>query len=334
MAYVKNAGITNYFDEEKYYTSTKDYGNLSLVELRFQEMRRELERINEIVNDVKSALNSLVSAINALAGLVGAATIPSSSATVGIDSKMKNITSFVQTQIERYANLNEFTYEQIKRLDSLLMKLFDVDGQLVTYTVGGKEVTETFNNLLKRKENGTVLTNPYKDGYREFNGSEWIRDNLNVSEDRWENFEKMYAYFANKGFTDEQISGIMANAAGESGFDMNAKNSESTAKGFFQWLDNRYPDNWDVESQLNHAWEELGEINYGGITTLERMESCTTPEQASNVFLQYFEGAGPENYETNPNHAPLYAQRRNYASAIYNYIKKMKGETTNTVRAA
>ena len=37
MAYVKNAGITNYFDEEKYYTSTKDYGNLSLVELRFKK---------------------------------------------------------------------------------------------------------------------------------------------------------------------------------------------------------------------------------------------------------------------------------------------------------
>mgnify|MGYP001313436979 CR=1 FL=1 len=48
---------------EKNYT-TKDYGNLTLVELKFQEMRREVERINEIVNDVKSNLKELVNAIN------------------------------------------------------------------------------------------------------------------------------------------------------------------------------------------------------------------------------------------------------------------------------
>ena len=313
--------------EEKNY-ATKDYSNLTLVELKFQEMRREVERINEIVNDVKSNLKELVNAINKLAGLVEMSTIPTTSATIEIDLEMKKIWNFVTTQIERYAGLNEFTVSQIRKLDDLLMELFDEDGQLVTYEINGEEVTENFTDLLNRKENETALTNCYAEGYRVFDGSKWISDELSVSEDRWENFEAMYLFFMKKGLTDEQISGIMANAAGESGFNKDAKNPTSTAKGFFQWLDFRYPEDWDVETQLNHAWDELENgLNWGGISTLSRMQNCTTPEQASNTFLQFFEGAGSP---IDGPFAGLYPVREQFARDIYNYIQKMKSQSINT----
>ncbi len=313
--------------EEKNY-ATKDYGNLTLVELKFQEMQREVIRIREIVQSVKEKITPLVNAINKLAGLVEAPSVSINSLTKNIDTQLETIESFVNEQISRYTEINEFTKEQIDKLISLVDELFDEDGQLVTYEINGEEVTENFTDLLNRKENETALTNCYAEGYRVFDGSKWISDELSVSEDRWENFEAMYLFFMKKGLTDEQISGIMANAAGESGFNKDAKNPTSTAKGFFQWLDFRYPEDWDVETQLNHAWDELENgLNWGGISTLSRMQNCTTPEQASNTFLQFFEGAGSP---VDGPFAGLYPVREQFARDIYNYIQKMKSQSINT----
>ena len=308
-----------------YVETTEDYSNLTLIELKFQEMRREVIRIGEIATDVKSSISSLISAINTLASLVGASSISSSASIGKIEETEKSISKFVTSQIERYASLNEITYERVRILDNLIMQLFDKDGQLVTYEVNGETVTETFTKLLKRKEIETALTNSHAEGYR-------ITDNnalnSNISQEGWNNLETMYAYFSEKGLTDEQISGIFANVAGESWFDANAKNPESTATGFFQWLDSRHPENWEVSTQLDHAWDELENgLNWGGTSTLDRMKTCTTPEQASNVFLQFFECGGPENYETNPAHAGLYPARRTFARSFYNYIQKMKEQS-------
>ncbi len=308
------------------YTSIKDYGDLTLVELKFEEMHREVENINTIVNDVKSNLEELINAINKLAGLVGISTIPITSSTKKIDIQFKKIEDFVNKQISRYSEINEFTSEQIKELISLLEQLFDEDGQLITYEINGKKVTENFTDLLKAKENEAVLTNRYAKGYRVTDNKDL---NSNISQEGWENLETIYTYFMKKGLTDEQISGILANAAGESWFDADAKNSTSTAKGLFQWLDNRYPESWDIESQLDHAWDEMENVLiYNGKTTLSRIQNCTTPEEASNVFLEYFGGAGSENYKNNPEFASLYPKRRTFAKSFYNYIQKMKAEST------
>mgnify|MGYP002558148146 FL=1 len=308
------------------YTSIKDYGDLTLVELKFEEMHREVENINTIVNDVKSNLEELINAINKLAGLVGISTIPITSSTKKIDIQFKKIEDFVNKQISRYSEINEFTSEQIKELISLLEQLFDEDGQLITYEINGKKVTENFTDLLKAKENEAVLTNRYAKGYRVTDNKDL---NSNISQEGWENLETIYTYFMKKGLTDEQISGILANAAGESWFDADAKNPTSTAKGLFQWLDNRYPESWDIESQLDHAWDEMENVLiYNGKTTLSRIQNCTTPEEASNVFLEYFGGAGSENYKNNPEFASLYPKRRTFAKSFYNYIQKMKAEST------
>ena len=311
------------------YNGTDDYGDLTLVELKFQEMRREVGRIGEIATDVKNSLSSLIGAINTLAGLVRASPVSSSASIGKIEAIENEISSFALTQIERYAALNEMTFEQVQKLDYLLMQLFDKDGQIVTYNIDGEEVTETFTKLLKRKQKeDTSIFDSTKEGYRVLENNEWLNSALNVSDDRWDNFESMYTYFSENGLTDEQISGIMANAAGESGFYSEAKNTTSTAKGFFQWLDSRYPENWEVNTQLDHAWDEMENVlNYGGISTLDRIKNCTTPEESSNVFLQYFEGAG------SPVNGPfknLYPTREKFARDIYNYIQKMKNTDINT----
>ena len=311
--------------EEKNY-ATKDYGNLTLVELKFQEMQREVIRIREIVQSVKEKITPLVNAINKLAGLVEAPSVSINSLTKNIDTQLETIESFVNEQISRYTEINEFTKEQIDKLISLVDELFDEDGQLVTYEINGEEVTENFTDLLKAKENEAVLTNCYAKGYRVTDNKDL---NSNISQEGWENLETIYTYFMKKGLTDEQISGILANAAGESWFDADAKNPTSTAKGLFQWLDNRYPESWDIESQLDHAWDEMENVLiYNGKTTLSRIQNCTTPEEASNVFLEYFGGAGSENYKNNPEFASLYPKRRTFAKSFYNYIQKMKAEST------
>lgn len=310
---------------DKTYNGTDDYGDLTLVELKFQEMRREVERIGEIATDVKNSLSSLIGAINTLAGLIGASPVSSSASIGKIEAIENEISSFALTQIERYAALNEMTFEQVRKLDYLLMQLFDKDGQLITYEVDGEKVTETFTELLKREEKGPTIFDSKKEGYRVFEGSDFVKSALSEADDRWDNFETIYNYFSDHGLTDEQISGILANVAGESRFDKDVKNATSPAKGLFQWLDNRYPENWEIDTQLDHAWYEMENVlNYGGISTLDRIKNCSTPEESSNVFLEYFGGAGPENYEINYDYAVLYPKRRVYARDIYNYIQKMK----------
>ena len=150
--------------EEKNY-ATKDYGNLTLVELKFEEMNREVIRIREIVQSVKEQMTPLVNAINKLAGLVEAPTVSIDSLTKNIDTQLEAIENFVSEQISRYTEINKFTEEQVDKLISLLDELFDEDGQIITYETNGKEVTESFTALLNSKEkeeeikNGIALVN-------------------------------------------------------------------------------------------------------------------------------------------------------------------------------
>lgn len=130
----------------------RDYGSLDLVELKFGEMNREVIRINQIIDSVKRGFTFLVSAINRLAGLVGASSISTESSFNSIAEQKEIIESFVNNQVDKYSELNEFTNERIKELISMVNQLFDADGQLVTYEVNGEEVTESFTTLLKNKE--------------------------------------------------------------------------------------------------------------------------------------------------------------------------------------
>ena len=301
-----------------YVETTEDYSNLTLIELKFQEMRREVIRIGEIATDVKSSISSLISAINTLASLVGASSISSSASIGKIEETEKSISKFVTSQIERYASLNEITYERVRILDNLIMQLFDKDGQLVTYTIDGKEVTETFTNLLNKKEIETALTNSTKDGYRDFENDK-LNEIINSAPDGWDTLETMYAFFADKGLTDEQIAGVLGNAALESGFELTVLNREgSGAKGLFQWTSERYPSDWSLETQLEHAWNEMEtRRDMSGYSVNQHLQNCSTADGAASSFAIFFEGC-----------TEGFGGRLGYANTIYNYIKKMKNDDT------
>lgn len=320
--------------QEKASYVENNYSNVSYVEIRYLEMDRELGRINTTFNELISALNSFAGAYNKLASLVDAEAIDISNIASKLQEDQAAINDFASSQLTKYDELNDEITERTRRLaEELHGAQTGENGAVYVYgeDKDGNLVRKSFQEVLKEKEREHyieyckgILTNSEADGYRVFEGDKYIVDALNVSEDRWENFETMYAYFAIKGLTDEQIAGIMANAAGESGFNKDAKNPNSTAQGFFQWLDFRQPENWNVETQLDHAWNELESgLNWGGTSTLTRMQNCTTPEQASDTFLQYFEGGGSP---VNGPFASLYPKREEFARDIYNYIKKMKGE--------
>lgn len=136
---------------EKVYNSI-DYGNLTLIELKYQEMQREVKRINEIVGAVKEKIKALYNAVNNLAGLVGASPASIFSFNKNIDIEMYTIENFVNSQISKYSEINEFTAKQIDKLSYLLDQLFDDNGQLITYEINGEEVTDNFTKFLNNKE--------------------------------------------------------------------------------------------------------------------------------------------------------------------------------------
>ena len=136
-----------------------------------------------------------------------------------------------------------------------------------------------------------------------------------ASEENWQVMDECFYFFKEKGLSDEQIAGILGNAALESGFDINAANPTSTAHGLFQWLDSRYPSDWSLETQLEHAWGEMQtRTDMSGLTVMEHLNNCTDVSSATKSFAIYFEGAGNGG-------GPHISGRTSFANAIYSHIK-------------
>lgn len=307
-------------------TLEMNYGNIGYVEIKYIEMKRQIYRINEVGEELVNSLNSLISAINALASLVEAETIDSSVVNSNIKSRLNATTDFAYAQIEKYKELNDFSISKLKEINNLFNQIFDSDGNKVTYTVNDEEITTTYQKVLNEVENNyqkelflSALTNASVVGYRITDNAD-LNSRLNT-ENCWDTFETMYAFFSEKGLTDEQIAGVLGNAALESGFQLEIKNPNSTAKGLFQWLDSRYPESWDLETQLNHAWNEMEtRTDMSGYTVNEHLTSCTTAESAAKNFAIFFEGC-----------TDGYGGRINFANSIYNYITKMKENSDTSI---
>ena len=135
------------------------------------------------------------------------------------------------------------------------------------------------------------------------------------NKEQWDIMNECHDFFIEKGLTEEQVAGILGNACLESGFNLDAKNSTSTSTGLFQWLNSRWPSDWSLDTQLNHAWEEMQGAPCGGNITsvVDELKECQTVSEASNIVAIYFEGAG-----TDSGIAAGYG-RKNYANTIYYY---------------
>lgn len=130
-----------------------DFGNLSYVQISYVEMRRQAERIKEIGDNVCSKLNGVIATINALAGLVGASVNLSVESTTKISNRIDEITSFVNTQISRYEELNDEVNTRVSDLNYLIAQLFDEDGSYVfVINEDGNRERKLYNDILKEKE--------------------------------------------------------------------------------------------------------------------------------------------------------------------------------------
>ena len=123
------------------------------------------------------------------------------------------------------------------------------------------------------------------------------------------NLDLMINWLKSRGFNDAQICGIVGNSAYESGLQLEIKNPDSSAKGLFQWLSNRYPDSWDFETQMNHMLEEYGTRVSVGATVAQHYSTVTTASDAAACWAKHFEG-----YEGGM------SVRKQYAEDCWNYI--------------
>ena len=130
---------------------------------------------------------------------------------------------------------------------------------------------------------------------------------------------KCHDFFYEKGLSEEQIAGILGNICLESGFNVNAVNSDTSATGLFQFLVHQPSDN-SLETQLEFAWEQMQGTPCGGniSSVVDALNSCNTVEGATNTFAIYFEGVGDGSGGVGSGDG-----RRNFAKAIYYYYSNV-----------
>lgn len=125
-----------------------------------------------------------------------------------------------------------------------------------------------------------------------------------LPEDKFAVMDQVHDYLREKGLTEEQTAAICGYFIYTCGYDINAQNPDSSAKGLCQWLEPVWPTDWSLEGQLDHLWEGLqGAPCGGGITSvLDEMNKTTTVEGAEMKFAIYHQGSGvalPDNIAAN-----------------------------------
>jgi len=213
---------------------------------------------------------------------------------------------------------NSITYYETK----IMPALEKLGSSILAYATATEALANKGNNMSPSEY---VLTNSLKANAADavivdneaYSAGERSMDTLTskiggADSSRWDTIDTMHSFFKEKGLTDEQISGIIGNAVLESGLDLNAKNPNSTATGLFQWLYGRQPSDWSINSQLEHAWNEMNKrTDINGTTVLTNLNKCSDDvSSATKSFAVYFEG----------NTEGLGA-RTSYAEATYKYIK-------------
>lgn len=206
---------------------------------------------------------------------------------------LKVLSEFMASQVQEYSISNEEAVEAINSLISFMQTTIDSGAAPVENANAG--VFNDTTSLSRGEANYDDLLNKMP------------------NQEQWDVMNSVHDFFIDKGLTEEQVAGILGNACLESGFNLNAKNSSSSSTGLFQWLNSRWPSDWSLDAQLNHAWEEMQGAPCGGSITsvIDELKECETVSEASNIFAIYFEGASTDSGIT------AGSGRKNYANTIY-----------------
>ena len=138
--------------------------------------------------------------------------------------------------------------------------------------------------------------------------------------------EQIWNFFKEKGFSDEQIAGIMGNMQAESGFDPDVENA-SGHYGLAQWGDSRRTnleefakekgkEPSDLQTQLEFYMHELETSEKESYDALKKATSATS---AADIIREKFERCGTQ----------AASKRRNYAVEIFNKYHNKKSDTSD-----
>lgn len=231
---------------------------------------------------------------------------------------MTNLADFIKKQMDSYTVTNEEAKTALEGLVNLISEKFDATGSVII-TASATITNESANpnstveildsdvpmaNSTRRADSTIADDTGYALGE---NLQSTFSGKIGNSEEKWQIVDETYYFFKDKGLSDEQIAGIIGNMTQESALDLHCPTGQY--EGLFQWGKDRQPSEWDLNSQLEHAWTEIESTRSNG-KVLSNLSATTTVNEATESFAKWFEGYTGE-----------MPQRQNYANAVYYYIK-------------
>lgn len=204
-----------------------------------------------------------------------------------------NIGEFVEEQVKEYSASTEDAQNAVTNLISKIESL-----------LSGVESGNIYGNASSSNSNPADFKDQVALANGKINYEQLVTSQINTPE-QYETMDKCYEFFKEKGLNEEETAAILGYMIYTSKFDLTAKNQGSSATGLLQWLDDRWPSDWSLDTQLNYIWDGLNgnPLEAKGITTvLDEMNKCSTVDEISRKFAIYYQGSGvslPNNVAAN-----------------------------------
>lgn len=280
------------------------------MKINLTEMMRLKGRLVDINGELDSTLNGINSEFDSIAGNINSSglhqsilNVQDSIKTLGINfhDNMTSLENFMEEQLTSYSITNEEASNSLKNLVNLVQNVFDENGNILMATASA---TALSYNIGRKADPNIGDQAAYDSGEKLQNK---FAAKIGYSEEKWQIVNETYYFFKEKGLSDEQIAGIIGNMTQESALDLRCPTGQY--EGLFQWSKSRKPDDFDLQTQLDHAWREIESDYYDG-KVLSKLSETTTIDDATYSFAKWFEGyTGEMNL------------RRDFAKAVYYHIK-------------
>lgn len=272
------------------------------LSMDIENIKSQLESISKLLNaNITYCSNNLVdseSGESVLSTKVEKLKEKNSLCINSLLTNLSTIATFVDSQIEEYsASTEDAEHAVLKLLNLINSKLSMVETGFI-YESSVNVLNDSYTKIARPSE----FTDKVGLSAGKVNYEELVLKML--PEDKFAIMDQVHDYLREKGLTEEQNAAICGYLIYTSGYNLDAKNPNSSASGLCQWLEPVWPTDWSLEGQLDHLWEGLqGAPCGGGITSvLDEMNKTTTVEGAEMKFAIYHQGSGvalPNNIAAN-----------------------------------
>lgn len=272
------------------------------LSMDIENIKSQLESISKLLNaNITYCSNNLVdseSGESVLSTKVEKLKEKNSLCINSLLTNLSTISTFVDSQIKEYSASTEDAENAVNSLINLINEKIDLVTTGSIYESSADILNDSYTKMAKPEE----FTDKTGLSAGKVNYEELVLKML--PEDKFAVMDQVHDYLREKGLTEEQTAAICGYFIYTCGYDINAQNPDSSAKGLCQWLEPVWPTDWSLEGQLDHLWEGLqGAPCGGGITSvLDEMNKTTTVEGAEMKFAIYHQGSGvalPDNIAAN-----------------------------------